>query len=115
MAQAQSTLSHLSEAELKTLLARVAGFALYKLGSRVGHGPEMYPDDLTHQAFADTLTGRRRWNREIHTIEEHLTATVSSYIRMPPTGPDGSRRLPTAPGGSRRLATTLSGYFLKRA
>ena len=80
MAQAQSTLSHLSEAELKTLLARVAGFALYKLGSRIGHGPEMHPEDLTHQAFADTLTGRRHWNREIHTIVEHLTATVSSYI-----------------------------------
>jgi len=80
MAQAQITLSRFSDDELKTLLIKVAAFALRKLGSRIGHSAEMHPEDLTHQALADTLAGRRRWNQAIHTLEEHLTATINSYI-----------------------------------
>ena len=80
MAQAQIMLSRFSDDELKSLLIKVAAFALRKLGSRVGHSAEMYPEDLTHQALADTLADKRRWNQAIHTLEEHLTATVSSYI-----------------------------------
>ena len=80
MAQAQIMLSRFSDDELKSLLIKVAAFALRKLGTRVGHSAEMYPEDLTHQALADTLAGRRRWNQAIHTLEEHLTATINSYI-----------------------------------
>ena len=80
MAQAQIMLSRFSDDELKALLIKVAAFALRKLGTRVGHSAEMHPEDLTHQAFADTLAGRRRWNQAIHTLEEHLTATINSYI-----------------------------------
>ena len=54
MAQAQIMLSRFSDDELKSLLIKVAAFALRKLGTRVGHGAEMYPEDLTHQALADT-------------------------------------------------------------
>ena len=80
MAQAQIMLSRFSDDELKSLLNKVAAFALRKLGTRVGHSAEMYPEDLTHQALADTLAGRRHWNQAIHTLEEHLTATINSYI-----------------------------------
>ena len=80
MAQAQIMLSRFSDDELKSLLIKVAAFALRKLGTRVGHSAEMYPEDLTHQALADTLADKRRWNQAIHTLEEHLTATINSYI-----------------------------------
>ena len=80
MAQVQIMLSRFSDDELKSLLIKVAAFALRKLGTRVGHSAEMYPEDLTHQALADTLAGRRHWNQAIHTLEEHLTATINSYI-----------------------------------
>ena len=80
MAQAQIMLSRFSDDELKSLLIKVAAFALRKLGTRVGHSAEMYPEDLTHQALADTLADKRRWNQTIHTLEEHLTATINSYI-----------------------------------
>ena len=80
MAEAAISLRELPKEELKALLVRVAAFALRRLGTRAGHGPEMHPEDLTHQALADTLAGRRRWNEAIHTLEEHLTATINSYI-----------------------------------
>ena len=80
MAQAQIMLSRFSDDELKSLLIKVAAFALRKLGTRVGHSAEMYPEDLPHQALADTLADKRRWNQAIHTLEEHLTATINSYI-----------------------------------
>lgn len=80
MAHALQTLNELSPEETESLLTRVAAFALRRLGTRAGHSPEMHPEDLTHQALADTLAGRRQWNDTIHTLEQHLTATINSYI-----------------------------------
>ena len=80
MADPHHTLSALTADELKHLLVKVAGFALRRLGTRTGHSAEMHPEDLTQRALADTLAGKRRWNQDLHTIEEHLTATINSYI-----------------------------------
>ena len=80
MADPHQTLSALTADELKHLLVKVAGFALRRLGTRTGHSPEMHPEDLTQRALADTLADKRRWNQDLHTIEEHLTATINSYI-----------------------------------
>ena len=80
MADPHHTLSALTADELKHLLVKVAGFALRRLGTRRGHSAEMHPEDLTQRALADTLAGKRRWNQDLHTIEEHLTATINSYI-----------------------------------
>ena len=80
MADPHHTLSALTADELKHLLVKVAGFALRRLGTRIGHSAEMHPEDLTQRALADTLAGKRRWNQGLHTIEEHLTATINSYI-----------------------------------
>ena len=80
MADPHHTLSALTADELKHLLVKVASFALRRLGTRTGHSAEMHPEDLTQRALADTLAGKRRWNQDLHTIEEHLTATINSYI-----------------------------------
>lgn len=80
MAEAHQILSQLPSEEIENLLTRVMAFALRRLGMRAGHSPEMHPEDLTHQALADTLAGRRQWNDAIHSLEQHLTATINSYI-----------------------------------
>ena len=80
MADPHHTLSALTADELKHLLVKVAGFALRRLGTRIGHSAELHTEDLPQRALADTLAGKRRWNQDLHSIEEHLTATINSYI-----------------------------------
>ena len=81
MAARHSTaFSHLKPDELKTLLIRVTAYSLWKLGTRSGHSPEMEAEELTQRAIGDTLTERRRWNRERATLEQHLRGAINSYI-----------------------------------
>jgi hypothetical protein len=75
-----TALSHLKPDELKTLLIRVTAYALWKLGTRSGHSPEMEAEELTQRAIGDTLAERRRWNRERATLEQHLRGAIKSYI-----------------------------------
>jgi len=75
-----TALSHLKPDELKTLLIRVTAYALWKLGTRSGHSPEMEAEELTQRAIGDTLAQRRRWNRERATLEQHLRGAIKSYI-----------------------------------
>ena len=79
-AQHTTALSHLKPDELKTLLIRVTAYALWKLGTRSGHSPEMEAEELTQRAIGDTLAERRRWNRERATLEQHLRGAIKSYI-----------------------------------
>ena len=80
MAAHPTILSHLKPDELKTLLIRVTAYALWKLGTRSGHSPEMEAEELTQRAIGDTLAERRRWNRERATLEQHLRGAIKSYI-----------------------------------
>ncbi len=80
MAANPTILSHLKPDELKTLLIRVTAYALWKLGTRSGHSPEMEAEELTQRAIGDTLAERRRWNRERATLEQHLRGAIKSYI-----------------------------------
>lgn len=80
MAAHPTALSHLKPDELKTLLIRVTAYALWKLGTRSGHSPEMEAEELTQRAIGDTLAERRRWNRERATLEQHLRGAIKSYI-----------------------------------
>lgn len=75
-----TALSHLKPDELKKLLIRVTAYALWKLGTRSGHSPEMEAEELTQRAIGDTLAERRRWNRERATLEQHLRGAIKSYI-----------------------------------
>ena len=79
-AQHTTAFSHLKPDELKTLLIRVTAYALWKLGTRSGHSPEMEAEELTQRAIGDTLAERRRWNRERATLEQHLRGAIKSYI-----------------------------------
>jgi hypothetical protein len=80
MAAHPTAFSHLKPDELKTLLIRVTAYALWKLGTRSGHSPEMEAEELTQRAIGDTLAERRRWNRERATLEQHLRGAIKSYI-----------------------------------
>jgi DNA-directed RNA polymerase specialized sigma24 family protein len=80
MPRYRTPFSHLSRVELKALLVRIAAYALRKLGSRAGHGPDMDPEELTQRAIADTLEQRRRWNRDRCPLEQHLIGCINSYI-----------------------------------
>ena len=80
MAPHPTALSHLQPDEFKTLLNRVTAYALWKLGTRAGHSPEMEAEELTQRAIGDTLAERRRWNRERATLEQHLRGAINSYI-----------------------------------
>ncbi len=75
-----TALSHLKPDDLKKLLIRVTAYALWKLGTRSGHSPEMEAEELSQRAIGDTLAERRRWNRERATLEQHLRGAINSYI-----------------------------------
>ena len=70
--------SHLKPDELKTLLIRVTAYALWKLGTRSGHSPEMEAEELTQNIKSYIIGGAQIYSLALETSKEMILTLVDT-------------------------------------